>query len=57
MKPPRKPCAPHPLLSPEGAPKSESVVGRLSLTDILKITQMFYANSAVSYYQGHLTLN
>lgn len=37
---PLNPCAPHPWLSPEGAPKRESVVWRFSLTDILKITLM-----------------
>lgn len=37
---PLDPCAPHPWLSPEGAPKRESVVWRFFLTDIHKITQM-----------------
>lgn len=39
-RPMMNPCAPHPWLSPEGAPKRESVVRRFFLTDILKITQM-----------------
>lgn len=50
-------CAPHPWLSPEGAPKRESVVWRFSVIDVLKITQMVFAHSAVSIYRGHFTLN
>lgn len=38
--PPLNPCAPHPWLSPEGAPKRESVVWRFFLTDTLKIALM-----------------